>query len=127
MNFRETVDNYFRFICEGNREAWLDQFTDHQGLVHADPVGAPVRQTKAEIGQFWDSIMGLFSTVTLRGVEFYPGGDQLAVKWKANGVGHNGALVEFEGIDIFTADSNAKILQMQAYWDAQPTLAKLMA
>lgn len=127
MNIPESLTNYFDAIRTRDRDAWLATFSDEPGLTQIDPVGSPGRSSKAEIGAFWDQITSLFKEVELKPVAVYPGGtDHLALTWRAEGVGFNGVAVQFEGIDVVTMDSAGKILRMEAYWDASPTLAKLM-
>ena len=121
------MTQYFEAIRTRNREAWLATFSDQTGLTQIDPAGTPGRSSKAEIGAFWDQITSLFKEVELKPVKVYPGGpNHLALTWRAEGVGFNGVAVEFDGIDLVTLDSEGKILRMEAYWDATPTLSKLM-
>ena len=48
-NLHATIDGYFEAIRNNDRQAWLDTFSDDPALIHIDPVGAPARNTKAEI------------------------------------------------------------------------------
>lgn len=57
---------------------------------------------------------------------YHGGPQQLALNWRGQGTGHNGVAVEFDGIDVVTLDSAGKILRLEAYWDATPTLSKLI-
>ncbi len=111
------MTRYFEAIRTRNREAWLATFSDQEKLVHIDPVGTPGRSSKEEIGGFWDQITALFREVE--------GPDHFALTWRADGVGFNGVAVQFDGIDLVTLDAKGKILRMEAYWDAAPTLSKL--
>lgn len=126
-NLNDTIDRYFEAIRNNDRQAWLDTFSDDPGLVHIDPVGAPARNTKAEIGTFWDQLHQLFDQVSLKIVKVHPGlPNQVALTWVGQGTGKNGAAVQFEGIDLIQGDDHGKILRLDAYWDANATLAKLM-
>ncbi len=126
MNLPDCMTQYFEAIRTRNREAWLATFSNQEKLVHIDPVGTPGRSSKEEIGGFWDQITALFKEVELKPVTVYPGGpDHFALTWRADGVGFNGVAVQFDGIDLVTLDAKGKILRMEAYWDAAPTLSKL--
>ncbi|MBT9589053.1 nuclear transport factor 2 family protein [bacterium] len=126
-NLNDTIDRYFAAIRSNDRQAWLDTFSDHPALVHVDPVGAPARNTKAEIGAFWDQLHQLFDRVSLQIVKIHPGlPNQVALTWVGQGTGKNGVAVQFEGIDLIQGDDHGKILRLDAYWDANATLARLM-
>ncbi|MBS2037567.1 nuclear transport factor 2 family protein [bacterium] len=127
MTIPDSLQDYFKAIRNHDREAWLASFSDQPGLSQVDPVGSPARSSKAEIGAFWDQIHQLFARVELEAGTAFPGGaSELALTWKGRGRGHNGVDVEFEGIDVVRLDSIGKILTLDAYWDAQATLSKLM-
>ena len=127
MTAPQSVTDYFEAIRSTDRAAWLATFSEEQGLSQVDPVGSPARSSKAEIGAFWDQIHQLFAQVELDIKTIYPGGaSELALVWQGKGTGHNGVYVEFEGIDVIRLDSAGKILSLEAYWDAQATLSRLM-
>jgi len=120
------LTQYFEAIRTRNREAWLDSFSDEEGMTQIDPVGTPARSSKEEIGAFWDQLTSLMKEAELTPITVYPGGpNHFALTWRARGLGFNGVAVEFEGIDLVTLDAKGKILRLEAYWDAAPTLAKL--
>jgi len=126
MQLSDTVNRYFEAIRQKDRAGWLDCFSSHPDLQHVDPVGAPARHSRDEIGAFWDQIHSLFATVRLDAEDIYTGGpDRLALTWVGRGKGHNGVEVEFRGIDVFSGDAEGKILRLEAYWDAAATLARL--
>ena len=122
MDFRKTVDRYFECVDARDRAGWLDLFSDEPGLAQTDPVGTPSRHSKEELGAFWDQITGLLPEPTLTPQEFFPGHPHIALTWEGRGRGNNGTAVVFRGIDIFTPDSQGKILKLDAYWDAAATL-----
>ncbi|MFN8609617.1 MAG: nuclear transport factor 2 family protein [Vulcanimicrobiota bacterium] len=127
MSLPTSITDYFDAIRRKDRAAWLATFSDQAALSHVDPVGAPARTSKSEIGAFWDQIHQLFAQVELTaGPAFAGGADRLALNWHGQGTGHNGVYVEFAGIDVFQLDSAGKILSLEAYWDAPATLSRLM-
>lgn len=125
MAFQDTIDAYFHHMNERDRHAWLATFSDQPGLTHIDPVDTPARHTREEIGGFWDQIMSAFQELSLEVDRVYPRAGQVACAWKAKGRGRNGAQVEFDGINVFVADGNDKILSLTAYWDSEPALGPL--
>jgi len=127
MKLKSTVHKYFDAIARKDRKAWLDCFSDDPGLSHVDPVGSPARTRKEDVGAFWDQIHSLFESVVLEIEHLYPGSPEvLALTWVGRGRGFNGVDVTFRGIDVFRADPSGKILQMEAYWDANATLGQLL-
>ncbi len=127
MSLQVNLDAYFSAIGRRDKQAWLDTFSDQSGLAHADPVGGPVRTSKAELGAFWDLLQSLFAEVHLEVKQVYLALPQrVGLVWLGRGRGNNGVQVEFEGIDIIVGDDQGKILSLEAYWDANATLARLM-
>ncbi len=127
MTIPQSIIDYFEAIRNTDRAAWLATFSDEPGLNQVDPVGAPARTSKEEIGAFWDQIYQLFAQVELYIRSSYPGGpESLALTWEGKGTGHNGVYVEFNGVDVIVLDSAGKILSLEAYWDAHATLSRLM-
>lgn len=125
MNYQSTLDAYTRAISSGDRQAFLDCFSDTPALHHEDPAGSPPHRTREEIGGFWDNITGLFESVSLEFEECYPAGREVALKFRGRGRGKNGKAVEFPGIDVIQFDEHCKIVRLRAFWDAQQTLALL--
>jgi steroid Delta-isomerase len=52
-------------------------------------------------------------------------GNEVAIKWTADGVGKNGRSVTFEGIDLWTLNDVGEIQSLRAYWNPEPVVAQL--
>ena len=122
----ETLNRYFRAIRELDREAFVGCFAEGH-VEHHDPVGSAPHHSRAQIGEFFDQLAGLFASVELKPDKIYPGGDGVALSWTGRGRGKNGREVTFEGIDVFVLTPEGLIRSLHAYWDMAPTMAELMA
>ena len=91
-----------------------------------DPAEAPALHGHAELGQFFQSIVDLFSTLELMEEFISINGNEVAVKWRGHGIGKNGCKVSFEGIDLFEFNSNGKIQRLRGYWNPAAMLDKLL-
>ncbi len=119
-----TIHAYFAATRAMDREAWIRCFTP-DGVSH-DPVGAPPTRGHEELRRFFDSIVGLASSIGLMEEQIYICGDQAAVKWIGRGIGKsNGKPFVFEGIDVMRFDSQGRIREIQAFWDPQKLFAQL--
>jgi ketosteroid isomerase-like protein len=127
MTLEETITAYFQAISRLDRKAYLASFSDSPQLYHLDPVGGVVRTSKQAIGEFFDQVGGLFAEVEMKAGQIYPvSPTQLALTWTATGRGRNGVAVEFHGIDVIAGDEHGKIVRLEAYWDANGTITRLM-
>lgn len=90
-----------------------------------DPAEAPPLKSCAEVRQFFQSIVDLFASVELTEEFISINGQEAAVKWTGHGIGKNGCVVTFEGIDLFEINADGKIRSLRGYWDSAPVLLKL--
>lgn len=128
MALQQSVSDYFSTLNSGDKAGWLATFSDGRNLHHADPVNGPARTSKAQLEEYFDQMVGLFTEVHLEaGTHFAAGPDHLALTFTGKGQGKNGAAVQFSGIDVFWGDANGKIVRLEAYWDAGATVAQLLA
>lgn len=93
---------------------------------HEDPVGSPVNGSPAGVKQFLEGLGSLFASVRLFPREVQGNGSNWAVAFRCEGKGRNGAEATFEGIDVVHLDESGRIAELRGYWDAAPTIAKLM-
>lgn len=122
---RATLDQYFAALCALDADGFTNAFA--ADARQEDPVGSPVRQGRAEIRGFFEQMGGLLAELELKPTATYWGPASAAVPWKGRGRGRNGAEVTFEGVDLFAFDAEGRIASIQAFWDAGPVLAALMA
>jgi steroid delta-isomerase len=112
---RATIDSYVKLFSAGDREAWLDLFAD--GATMEDPVGTPLKTTREEIGDFYDSGRKAADSVELRPTA--PPivvGDQAAFAFDVRpSLGGNTLVIP--AIDVMTFDDDARITSQRAFVD----------
>ncbi|WP_372369761.1 nuclear transport factor 2 family protein [Candidatus Uabimicrobium sp. HlEnr_7] len=121
--FANTVTQYFAAICEGDVETWVNLFAEN--AVSHDPVGMPSYKGHEQLQKFFLGISKAFQKVSFAEENVYICGKDVAVKWNASGIGHNGVEVSFSGIDTFSMNDDGKIVELKAYWDLKATMAQL--
>lgn len=92
-----------------------------------EPAEAPALQGHAELRQFFQSMVNLFTTIGMTEVFISINGNAAAVKWKGHGLGKNGCEVTFEGIDVFQFNAEGKIQTLWGYWNPTAMLAALQS
>ena len=117
------INDYAAAISALDTDRYLDTFADD--AVAYDPVGTAASIGKAGIRQFSENTGGLFATIDMQFTFAHTIGDEVAIKWLANGTGKNGRTVSFEGIDIWKLNQAGKIQTLYAYWNAAPVIATL--
>jgi steroid Delta-isomerase len=125
---RAIVEQYF--AASRAREQKVEQmvacFTPD--CIVRDPVDGPTaHQGQAQLTAFFQTIAQLFAEVGLQEEFVSINDNQVAVKWRGQGTGHNGRTVTFEGIDIFEIHSSGKLQAMQAYWNPAAMITELTA
>src|SRR5882672_10294247 len=99
-----TIQAYFAATRAMDRDAWVRCFC--ADAVSIDPVGAPPLRGHAALGQFFDGIVGMASTIGLMEERVHLCGDQAAIPWIGRGVGRaNGKPFVFEGVDVMFFDA----------------------
>jgi steroid Delta-isomerase len=117
------VDEYAAAINHLDTDAYVATFAGD--AIAYEPVGAPPYQGSAGIRQFFESTGGLFANLNIQWTFVQIVGNEVAIKWTADGVGKNGRSVTFEGIDLWTLNDVGKIQSLRAYWNPEPVVAQL--
>ena len=112
----DTVQRYLATFSAGDREGWLDLFTDDATL--EDPVGSDVCKGRAEIGAFWDQSRSMADSITLHLVQGPGGNDrEAAFAMEAHAeIGGNAMVIPT--IDVMTFDDDGRISSQRAFWSA---------
>jgi steroid delta-isomerase len=97
-----------------DREAWLRTFAPD--ATQEDPVGAPVRRGRREIGEFWDREMARYRSIEIVPREIFVIDHEAAMVWTINGVTDEG-VVSFDGVDVFEFDDAGLISRVRAFWE----------
>ncbi len=119
-----TIAQYFA-ASRGNNKPVEMAACFAEDCTSQDPADSPMLKGRAEVQQFFETIVALFASVELREEFVSIRANEAAVKWKGFGIGKNGCEVTFEGIDLIEVNKDGKIQTLRAYWDPAPTLAKL--
>lgn len=117
------INDYFAAINALNAEAWLSTFAPD--ATSYEPGQPPLTGHEA-LRAFFNGVAGGFSRIHFQADEIFAVGNEAAVKWSANGTGHNGKEARFAGIDIFTVNSDGLIQTLRAYWNPAAMMAQLM-
>ena len=117
------IQDYFAATRAMDVEAYLAAFA--HDAINYDPVGGEPLNGHEAMRQFFMGIVGLFDRVGLTEEFVTVAGNEVAVKWKGEGISKNGKAVIFEGIDIFELNSEGLIQTLKAYWDPAEMMAKL--
>ncbi len=120
---QKVVTDYFDAICNLDCEAWIANFA--ADAVSHEP-GNPPLVGHEMLRAFFNGVAGGFETIEMRPQQIFVVGNEAGVKWFASGLGKTGRQAKFEGIDIFTLNSDGKIQTVKAYWDPAAMMAQLM-
>jgi steroid delta-isomerase len=117
------IQDYFAATRSMDVEGYLSAFAPD--AINYDPVGGEPLRGHEAMRQFFLGISGLFDRVGLTEEFVTVAGNEVAVKWKGEGVSKNGKEVTFEGIDIFELNSDGLIQTLRAYWNPSEMMARL--
>ncbi len=117
------IQDYFIAIRAMDVEAYLAAFSPD--AINYDPVGGDPLNGHEAMRQFFMSILDLFDRVGLTEEFVSVAGNEVAVKWKGEGISKNGNAVIFEGIDIFELNSDGLIQTLKAYWNPAEMMERL--
>lgn len=120
---RKTISTYFAATSLLDPAALAETFAEHGEC--EDPVGTPARRGRAEIGAGFAALAARLSELSMEPARVFLCGLGAAVQWNAQGLGKNGRQVMFNGITVFTLDSQARIQRLQSYWDPASVLSEL--
>ena len=121
--FQQVVASYFAATRTMDVEAWMVTFA--ADAVSHDPVGEKPLEGHAAIKQFFLGLAEIFESVGLTEDFVTVNGNEAAVKWTGRGLGKNGRLVTFEGIDLFTFNEAGQIENLRAYWNHAALMTQL--
>lgn len=115
------VDRYIELLTSGDTEAIADLYAE--GATVEDPIGAPVRSTRAELIEFYNLVCNLDEhKATLKWKKI--AGDTAVFEFhlytKAGDAGF-----EITPIDIMVFDSDGKVTSMRAVWDPATDLKQV--
>ncbi len=120
---QKIIANNYAAIQTINLEAWIATFDEN--AVSYDPVGSSPIKGHAALSKFFQEIFGQFKEVQLAANHIFVSGNEVAVKWTANGVSQNGREFTVEGIDVFHINTEGKIQTLLAYWNPETLIAQL--
>jgi steroid Delta-isomerase len=117
------IQDYFTATRAMDVEAYLSAFAPD--AINHDPVGGTPLKGHDAMRQFFMGIVDLFERVGLTEEFVTVAGNEVAVKWRGEGISRNGKVVIFEGIDIFELNSDGLIQTLKAYWNPSEMMARL--
>jgi steroid delta-isomerase len=110
-----TIRSYSSAWAMRDRAQWLAAFRDD--ATQEDPIGGVVRRGHDAIGAFFDDGVRHWSDgLTITPERIYVLGHEAAMVWRID-ASRPGEAIEFEGIDVFTFDEDARIATVRAYWE----------
>ena len=112
---RATIGAYMEAFSAGDRGAWIALFAEDATL--EDPVGSEVKHGHEGIGEFWDFVHTLSTSIALE-----PNGPACVAGHEAafpirivNDLAGTKMLIE--ATDVMTFTDDARIASMRAFWD----------
>jgi steroid Delta-isomerase len=117
------VNDYAAAINSLDSDSYANTFAPNATAY--EPVGSPAYEGHAGVHAFFEATAKLFASINFRWTFVNVVGNEVAVKWQADGLGKNGQSVAFEGIDLMTLNGAGKIKSLRAFWDSQALVAQL--
>ena len=109
-----TVEQYWAAWSANDKDALLALFTDDATV--EDPVGTPLREGKAAIGEFFDQSQSGVDRLGMVGCTVQVCGHEAAFHMQIRPV-LGGAEMLLDAIDVMTFDDDARITSMRAFFD----------
>jgi steroid Delta-isomerase len=119
----KTIQNYFAATRAMDVDGYLAAFAPD--AINYDPVGGEPLRGHEAMRQFFLGIAGLFEQVGLTEEFVTVAGNEVAVKWKGEGISKSGKAVVFEGIDIFELNAEGLVQTLKAYWNPSEMMTRL--
>lgn len=120
---KATLDAYYE--AQGGKDGAAAAGCFCKGAVAHIPVGAPVLDTPEALEEYFRGLLVLVAKLEMRQDAVFIVGSGAAVKWSATAHDEEDRTVEFEGIDVFETDEEAKIQVLMSYWDPAEMLMRL--
>ncbi|MEM9797876.1 MAG: nuclear transport factor 2 family protein [Pseudomonadota bacterium] len=108
------VARYFDSTRSGTVEPWLANFAEN--AVVDDPVGTPVKADPTAIRAMGEGFLGAFETVGLHESFVHVSGLEAVARWEGRGTTPDGTEVTFQGINLFTFDSDGRITELRGFF-----------
>lgn len=125
QKIEQSVAEYFARLSAMDEAGWLAAFA-RNGALH-DPADAPPFIGEEALRGFFRAGCGAFASLSIKPESVFVCGSQAAVKFHGEGVGKNGRMLSFEGIDLFDMNVEARIQRVRGYWYAATLLAQVQA
>jgi steroid delta-isomerase len=114
---RGTIESYWKTFTAGDRDAWLELFTD--GATVEDPVGTPAHRGKDAISRFFETSHSLADSIELRSLDITAiVGNEAAFAMEIRPV-IGGATYVMEAIDVMTFADDGRITSQRAFWQQE--------
>lgn len=117
------INEYFAAISALDAERWVATFDEN--ATSYEPGNALTGHEA--LRQFFHGIAGGFDRLEMKADQIFPVENEAGVKWSASGVGRNGRMVAFEGVDVFVINKTGKIQTVKGFWNPAALMAELMA
>lgn len=111
---RGWVARYFEGTRSGDAQKWASAFA--ADAVLDDPVGAPPKTTPEAILAQGEAFLSAFRSVGLHEDFVHVVGNEAVAKWEGRGITMAGEEVRFEGINLFTFNSDGKITKLRGFF-----------
>lgn len=112
---RATVESYVEHLGSGDKDRWLDLFTEDAALT--DPFPSEPHRGRRAIESFWLGMTGMAASVVVDQHAVHVCGDEAALVYTLTLLTADGSGMAFDGVEIFTVDSDGQIVSAKAYWD----------
>jgi steroid delta-isomerase len=110
-----TIYSYCGAWQRRDRQQWLAAFRDD--ATQEDPIGSPVRRGHDAIGAFFDDGLAHWSDgLRITPERIHVVGNEATMVWRID-ASRPGERIEFEGVDVFVFDDQARIVSVRAYWE----------
>jgi steroid delta-isomerase len=118
-------------VSAGDRVAWLACYAD-DAVLHdpvggspLDPEGSGVRGHNA-LDRFWEQAIAA-NQIRFDVTAMHAAGSEAAVVAMVTTRFPHDAVVEYDGVFVYTVDNDGRIVSLRAYWDVQRLLSSLTA
>src|SRR5690349_9178499 len=118
-------------VMAGDRDAWLSRYAD-DAVLHdpvggspLDPRGAGVRGRDG-LDHFWRHAIAP-NQIRFDVTAVHAAGDEAAVVATVTTRFPSGAVVDYDGVFVYTINPDKQVVSLRGYWDVQRVLSALTA